>query len=183
MNSVISIETLSDYIGVSLTGNAKAKLVVDSINKWVENYTHRYWGNEEKTITETHDLQNAIYLRVGNIKELTSLTISGETSEVGKYDFNKATGRLILSNGDSPALDNRAGANAVTVTYKVKCDEVPADLILASLELAGTAFKRKDGRNVASEGVGGYSVSYNAQAVDSLGASNPVIQSYTFGSI
>lgn len=170
-------------MGVDLSSNAKATLVVNSINKWVENYTHRYWDTTEKTITETHDWQSSIYLRVGNIKELVSVKISGELHEVGTYELNKDTGRLILSSGDNLPLDSKAGANTVEVVYKVQCDTVPADLTLASLELAGTAFKRKDGQSVASESVGGYSVSYNATAVDSVGSSNPVIQSYTFGSI
>jgi len=183
MSSIISTETLGDYLGVNLQSNSKATLVVNSINQWVENYTHRHWNTEEKEITETHDWASAIYLRVGNIKSITSVTVNGEAHEVGDYDFNKTTGRLVIDGGDNLTLDNKSGANQIVVKYKVQCSEIPADLILASLELAGTAFKRKDGRDVASEGVGGYSVSYNAQAVNSAGASNPVIQSYTFGSI
>jgi len=184
MSSIISTETLGDYLGVNLQSNSKATLVVNSINQWVENYTHRHWNTDEKTITdETHDWASAIYLRVGNIKSITSVTVLGEPFEIGTYDFNKNTGRLVINGGDNLTLDNKSGANQIVVKYKVQCSEIPADLILASLELAGTAFKRKDGRDVASEGVGGYSVSYNAQAVNSAGASNPVIQSYTFGSI
>ena len=173
--AIITTQELGEYLGIDPTGNAKISSIVSAVNAWVVNYTSRHFG-EDITITEKHDYAPVVFLNEADIKSITSVKVNGETIDLSDLKIDKTTGRILIY----PYGEAKYGRNyfdAIEVVYVVG-GGVPADLKLATLQLASDNYNRNDSGegNIASESVGGYSKSYGGAVMASgsnITASNP----------
>lgn len=170
--AIITLQDLKSYSGITDMDDAKAQDVINGVNKWVENYTGRYFG-EIHEIVETHDYAPAIFLHHIDITEVTSVKVYGQDVTTETL-VNRQTGRVVISKAGFDLNISRRGYDAIEVTYKSGVQDVPTDLKTATLQLAMDNYNRKDGSNagVTSASVGGYSVSFGNTASTSSAQAN-----------
>lgn len=158
--AIITLQDLKSYSGITDMDDAKAQDVINGVNKWVEDYTGRYFG-EIHEVVETHDYAPAIFLNHIDITEVTSVKVYGQDVTTETL-VNRQTGRVVISKAGYDLNISRRGYDAIEVTYKCGIQEVPTDLKIATLQLAMDNYNRKDGKDagVTSASVGGYSVSF-----------------------
>ena len=173
MSSVITIEELTTYNSEETLDAGRAELVVDAVNEHVESTTGRCFG-ETKTATETVDYAPVVFLSHQDVQAVTEVTFgrgSGDptTADTDSYYVNPY-GRLVLGSGPTSYTQNR---DYVHVTYTYGVTTVPGDLKLAALALASDyySYATDSGREVSSEGVGTYRLTYARGASSSSGAS------------
>ncbi len=165
MSQIITAEQVTERTGASSTD---AGLVANAINQLIETTTSRCWG-ESKTVTEVYDAANVLWLRQMDITAVASVKVGlpnqlpRTTLEAGSYSFNKY-GRLVLSYAPMRALPPLTSDYVeVTFTHGVPAEEIPADLILAALNLASDYYSHSvenGGKEVGEESIGSYRVSY-----------------------
>lgn len=160
MSKIITLDDLKEYIGTELDNENRATLICESINEWIEAYTGRVWG-ETKTFTDTLDYEPVVFLSHIDITKVSEVKTFGNI-ETG-YRVDKTTGRLLL-NAYGERKYSRGDFDQVEVTYTTGVEVVPSLLKTTALQLASDNYNRQDGKdaNVASESVGGYSVTYGA---------------------
>lgn len=152
MSKIITIEELAQIeSNPNLKNDPKANAFIDMANDWVEHYTNQIFG-EIKTKTRKLDYSQAIFLEP-NIKEIITLTIDGQEAP---YRLNNDTGRVRLPLRYSDQSE-------VEIQYRVGTETIPADLKLATLNLAREMMNKPDSF-IASENIGGYSISYKDPA-------------------
>ena len=152
MSKIITIEELAQIeSNPNLKNDPKANAYTDMANDWVEHYTNQIFG-EIKTKTKKLDYSPAIFLEP-NIKEIITLAIDGQTEP---FKLNNDTGRVRLPKGYSDQSE-------VEIQYRVGTETIPADLKLATLNLAREMMNKPDSF-IASENIGGYSISYKDPA-------------------
>lgn len=171
--AIITLQDLSSYSGIADMGD-KGQTVVNGVNKWVEDYTGRFFG-EIKEVTETFDFAPTVFLKHIDITEITSVKVYGQDITTETL-CNRETGRIVIRKyGGSPTINiDRSGYDAIEVTYKSGMLEVPVDLKTATLQLAMDNYNRKDGKdaNIISTSVGGYSVSYGTAGTTTQSQAN-----------
>ena len=152
MSKIITIEDLAQMENnPTLKADPKANAYVDMANDWVEHYTGQVFG-EIKTKTRQMDFARTLFLEP-NIDGIETITINGKSIS---HQLNKSTGRIrLLANADE--------YDQVEITYRVGTLATPADLKMATLNLAREMMNKPD-NFVASESVGGYSISYKDPA-------------------
>ena len=170
--AIITLQDLKSYSGITDMDDAKAQDVINGVNKWVENYTGRYFG-EIHEVVETHDYAPAIFLNRIDITEVISVKVYGQDVTANTL-VNRQTGRVVISNSDYDLNISRREYDAIQVAYKCGVEDVPLDLKTATLQLAMDNYNRKDGKNagVTSASVGGYSVSFGDTSTTSQAQAN-----------
>lgn len=171
--AIITLQDLKSYSGITDMDDNKAQAVVDGVNKWVEDYTGRIFG-EIKDVTDVFDYAPTVFLSHIDIQEITSVKVYGEDVTTETL-CNRTTGRVVIRKYGGFAINiSRAGYDAIEVVYKSGMLEVPTDLKTATLQLAMDNYNRKDGKNanITSATVGGYSVTYDTQATTAQAQAN-----------
>lgn len=168
MSKIITLEQLkainpavNDVVGA---------LVADAVNAWVENATSRCWG-EDKTVTELYDASGVVWLSHMDVTAVAELKMGypnedRETRDASSYSWTKS-GRLILSYYRQLALPpSTLDYVEVTYTYGVPEENIPADLVLATLGLATGYYEYigNSGREVSRAQVGSYSLQFASGA-------------------
>lgn len=170
--AIITLQDLKSYSGNANMDDAKAQDVVDGVNKWVEDYTGRFFG-EIHDVTETFDYAPAIFLNHIDITEVTSVKVYGQDITANTL-VNRKTGRVVISKYGFDLNISRRGYDAIEVVYKSGMVNIPNDLKIATLQLAMDNYNRKDGKDagVTSTSIGGYSVTYGDVATTSKAQAN-----------
>lgn len=158
--SIITTTELGNYLGKDLSSDAKASLVVDAINGFIEEYTGRVFG-EVKDFTEEMDYSPVIFLSHMDITEVTILKINDV--EMEGYKWNQS-GRVVLSASGRNYSGNRHGYDSVEVTYKSGVASVPPALKMAAVQLAGDYYANTGTNEVSQASVGGYTVTFGNQS-------------------
>lgn len=156
MSNIVTVENLGDYLGMNLTDDPKAALIVSAVNAFIENYTGRVFG-EIKDFNETIDYEPVIFLARVDISEVSVLKINDV--EMTGYKWNRL-GRIVLSASGRGYVGKRTNYDLVNVQYKSGISDTPADLIGAALQLAADNFNQSGTQNVSQASVGGYSLSF-----------------------
>ncbi len=158
--AIISLEDLKSYSGITDIDEAKAQDVIDGVNKWVSDYTGRFFG-EVVDLTEVFDYAPAIFLNHIDITEVESVKVYGQDITADTL-VNRQTGRVVISKYGYDLNISRKGYDAIEVKYKSGMTEVPVELKMATLQLAMDNYNRKDGKDagVIATSIGGYSISY-----------------------
>lgn len=161
--AIITLADLKSYSGITDIDEAKANDVIAGVNKWVSDYTGRFFG-EVVDITETFDYAPAIFLTHIDITEVVSVKVYGQDITADAL-VNRKTGRVVLSR--TSCYGNNLGSNyrgydAIEVKYKSGIETVPQELKMATLQLAMDNYNRNDGKDagITSTSVGSYNVSY-----------------------
>ena len=133
MSKIITIEELAQIeSNPNLKNDPKANAFIDMANDWVEHYTNQIFG-EIKTKTKKLDYSPAIFLEP-NIKEIITLTIDRQEAP---YQLNNDTGRIRLPLRQSEYSE-------VEIQYRVGTETIPADLKMATLNLAREMMNKPD---------------------------------------
>lgn len=159
--AIITLADLESYSGIADMDEAKAQDVIDGVNRWVSDYTGRFFG-EVVELTETFDYAPAVFLHHIDITEVESVKVYGQDITADTM-VNRATGRVVISKYGGYDLGvSRRGYDAIEVKYKSGVEEVPVDLKMATLQLAMDNYNRKDGKDagIAATSIGGYSITY-----------------------
>ena len=164
--SLITKQDLAEYMGVPLDPkDTKIDVVANAVSAWVEQYTSRHFVNDPETesveVTEYHDYAPVIFLNEADIQSVDKVTVNGVDVDVADLKIDMTTGRVRITRYGY-AEYGRNYFDAIKVVYKVGA-KLPEDLKLAILQLASDNYNRSDtgtAGNIASESVGGYSVSY-----------------------
>lgn len=156
MSNIVTVENLGDYLGLDLTNDPKAALIISAVNAFIENYTGRVFG-EVKDFNEQIDYEPVIFLSHIDISEVSMLKINNV--EMTGYKWNRL-GRIVLSASGRGYVGKRSNYDLVDVQYKSGMADVPADLISAALQLAADNFNQSGTQNVSQASVGGYSLTF-----------------------
>ncbi len=166
MSSIISTTDLSSSLPNVDVDSALATQVVSAVNAYVENQTHRCWG-ETTTVTERYDWDKTLWLRHMDVTAITSITLGwpGQTQSTldsTSYFFNPV-GRVTLiaqQGGGVNASWQRNDYIAVEYTYGV--EDVPDDLKQAAIGVAVGMYNwaSAGGHEVVETSVGSYRVMY-----------------------
>lgn len=160
--AIITLQDLKSYSGITDMDDNKAQIVVNGVNKWVEDYTGRIFG-EIKEVTDVFDYAPTVFLTHVDIQEIESVKIYGQDITAETL-CNRQTGRVVIRKYGALSINiSRMGYDAIEVTYKSGMVDVPVDLKTATLQLAMDNYNRKDGKdaNVLSTSIGGYSVTFD----------------------
>lgn len=173
MSSIVTVENLGDYLGLDLTNDPKAALIISAVNAFIESYTGRVFG-EVKDFNETIDYEPVIFLSHVDISEVSVLKINNV--EMTGFKWNRV-GRIVLSASGRGYVGKRTNYDLVEVQYKSGISDVPADLLGAALQLAGDNFNQSGTQNVSQASVGGYSLTFasvggGSGSAGSAGATN-----------
>ena len=173
---VITIQQLGDYLGLDLTEDKKAKLIVDAVNDWVEAYTGRVFGEIREVLAKL-DYEPVVFLPHIDITEISEVKI-GETVVTG-YRWND-TGRVVLSKSGRTISGQRSRYDMVAVRYKTGTTAalVPSAVTMAALQLAGNNFNQQGTEQVSQASVGGYSLSFGGGSGGSNGTGSAEPNSY-----
>src|SRR6478752_6950230 len=136
MSQIITIDDLNNYMNKSLTSTV-AQQVVDAVNAYIENRTHRCWG-EIKTATERVNWNSSLYLKHMDVVDITTAKTGypGQTQDTVDADdyYVNPTGRLSFFTGGLPN-PSRGYRDWLEIAYTYGVMEVPDDLKLAALGL------------------------------------------------
>lgn len=171
--AIITLQDLKSYSGIADMDDDKAQDVVNGVNKWVEDYTGRIFG-EIKEITDVFDYAPTVFLTHIDIQEIESVKVYGEDITAQSL-CNRQTGRVVIRKFGAFAVNiSRVGYDAIEVVYKSGTLEIPADLKTATLQLAMDNYNRKDGKdaNITSTSIGGYSVQFGHQSTTAQAQAN-----------
>lgn len=170
--AIISLADLKSYSGITDMDDNKAQAVVDGVNKWVSDYTGRFFG-EVVELTETYDYAPAIFLNHIDITQVDSVKVYGQDVTADTL-VNRRTGRVVINKYGYDLNISRRGYDAIEVTYKSGVLEVPQELKMATLQLAMDNYNRKDGKDagVVSTSIGGYSITYGNSVSTSQAQAN-----------
>ena len=169
--AIITLADLKSYSGITDIDEAKAQDVIDGVNKWVSDYTGRFFG-EVVDLTEVFDYAPAIFLRHIDITEVESVKVYGQDITENTL-VNRTTGRVVISKYGYDLNVSRRGYDAIEVKYKSGVMTVPQELKMATLQLAMDNYNRKDGKDagISATSIGGYSIAYgNAVSTSSAQA-------------
>ena len=172
MSTIITLEQLKSVNPA--VNDALGALVVAAVNEWIENTTSRCWG-EQKSVTELYDASGVVWLRHMDVSAVSSVKIGypnrTRTERASdSYSWSK-DGRLILSYSRSTALPPSI-YDQIEVAYTYGREDVPDDLVLAALGLAGGYYDyvQNGSREVTRAQVGSYTLQFAAAGSASNGA-------------
>lgn len=190
MSKIFSSAELDTYmVGVTLNAGLRDQ-VVAAVNEWIENRTHRCFG-EIKTITdENHGWSNSVWLDHMDVVSITSMSLgwpgqSQTTVQSSAYFFNRQGRVTCFSNANQNI--SRLYNDYMHVTYTYGYDRlgyaadgvtpiVPDDLKLAALSIAAGLYNYAANGNqqVVAAAVGSYRLQYiGSVRGTSSGALNP----------
>lgn len=167
MSQIITTTDLATYTSQTLNAGL-ASQVVSAVNGYIENITHRVWG-ETLTITETYDFGKTLWLRQMDIQSIESIKFGWPnadrvTATEDSYYFNRF-GRVTLLWEQIMGIDVQSVFynDFIEVTYTYGVEHVPADLKEAALGVALGFYNwaQADGKEVVSSSVGSYRVEYS----------------------
>ena len=131
---------------------------VDGINLYIETYCHRSFLNQ-RVIKEINDGSNGkkLWLLRTPITEVDTVEDGYSTLTLLDSSYYGFTGNAIFSEGISDFIfEKKESFWKITYTGGYFQEQMPADLILASCELAGLLYKDKSGRlGVTTRSMGG----------------------------
>lgn len=183
MSSIITVTDLQNYTGKTLVSST-ATQVVNAVNQWVETYTGRCFG-ETKTVTETYDIDNTVWLRHQDVTSVASVQMNYPGSTISTLDSASyrysSLGRITFYVALSVPRTLWA-RDSLVVTYSYGLSPVPADLVTACLGIAAGLYNYavNGQQNVVAASVGSYRVEY-AGAVRSTGDPSPANNTAEFG--
>lgn len=192
--SYVTQQEIKDYMGVTWAAgvNDLVDTLISAAEKYIEKYTGRDFEAADPDVDETryYDGNGLTYLPIDDIRELTMLVYDGESLTVDEdfhlYPLNaEADGepytrieliqpstRLNLNSrlqSTSPYVFDE-GQRLIAVTGKFGYSATPPDDIKqVALKLIGAMLKENIGntdfKEINSEALGEYSISYNASAI------------------
>ena len=170
--AIITLADLKSYSGITDIDEAKANDVIDGVNKWVSDYTGRFFG-EVVDLTEVFDYAPAIFLHHIDITEVESVKVYGQDITADTL-VNRTTGRVVISKYGYDLNVSRRGYDAIEVKYKSGVMTVPQELKMATLQLAMDNYNRKDGKDagISATSIGGYSIAYGNAVSTSMAQAN-----------
>lgn len=170
--AIITLADLKSYSGITDIDEAKANDVIDGVNKWVSDYTGRFFG-EVVDLTEVFDYAPAIFLHHIDITEVESVKVYGQDITADTL-VNRTTGRVVISKYGYDLNVSRRGYDAIEVKYKSGIMTVPQELKMATLQLAMDNYNRKDGKDagISATSIGGYSIAYGNAVSTSMAQAN-----------
>lgn len=163
MSQIITIDDLSSYMNKSLT-SAVAQQVVDAVNAYIENRTHRCWG-EVKTATERVNWSSSLYLKHQDVVDITTAKTGfpGQTQDTIDADdyYVNSIGRLSFFTSGLPN-PSRGYRDWLEIVYTYGVLDVPEDLRLAALGLASGFYNWAGNgqKDIVESQVGSYRVKY-----------------------
>lgn len=156
---------VEEYLGESITGNIDLYLL--SAQKYIENYTKRQFyagADDEARVYDGNNSQNLVIDPALEIETVELSTDDGvtwtELEDFISYPLNSPrTVRLSLRTSTFTK-----GLANVRVTGKFGWSECPpADIKFAATIIASGMYRNNSSKDVASERIGEYSVSYTSE--------------------
>lgn len=176
MSQIITLSGLKTHLNITdTTHDTNLTVVVNAANEYVEQITGRFWGGTESQ-TEKADYHHTIFLeKLRDINTITSVKVDGDTLAADEYDLDVDTGRLTIYGSGSQEY-NLYDRNIVEVVAVVGVSTVPADLLLATLEIASRMWNDlgKGGKTITSKSVGSYRITYGSAGSALGGKDNEV---------
>jgi hypothetical protein len=175
--SYTSGTTVANYLGRALSAGESALMTswIAAVKRFIENYTHcvfeqeaaatRYFdgnGQNELNVDEFLSISALVILETDGT-ELQTLT-EGASSDFITYPYNVSPKfKIILQPSSSiQSFPNRRRSVKITGTWN-NSSTVPDDIALAATMLVAgiIADSKSNGKEVSSESLGGYSISYD----------------------
>lgn len=167
MSKIATTQDLSTYAKGATLDEALAQQVVSAVNAYVENYTHRVWG-ETKSFTEHLSYAYDFFLKKQDIAALTSIKLGypGQTQRTltENTDFWwQPWGEVTVLGYYASGMPYGMPKNYVEVTYTSGVEDVPDDLKFAALGIAYEMYQDAlaGGKRVSEVQVGSYRINYS----------------------
>lgn len=153
MAQVITPTDLRDYLGVAGSGrDAKVTLIANGLNEFVVNYTHRDWQQIERTGEKYPGPGGRVLvLKHYPVTEITALTEDGNTIDPtlsSEIELDPDLGFVFRISGNW----FRTLERIYTITYTGGPNGVPADLMMATLEMGAYLWRTTGGRREYATG-------------------------------
>ncbi len=184
MSKIITSTEFSSYMKPTVIVDSLAQQIVSGVNGWVENYTNRCFGCT-KTVTERYDWAPEIWLRHQDVStEEASMTIKLgyphlQQSQLDNTSFfwnewGRVTMYLQQPNEFNPSAVNN---DLVEITYTYGLVEVPDDLKLATLGIAGDFYNWavNGQKDVVATSVGTYRLEFIGATRSQTPKTNPAL--------
>lgn len=159
----ITLKDLETITGKTFSEEEKKrmKLHVEAVNRWIEGYTGRVFG-DEKTFEVTLDYDPVVFLPHVDIKSIEYVEVRG--TKLKEFSWN-SQGRIVLSTTGTSFKGDRGDYDQVKVKYTTQYDdgEVPTDVLLAAAQMIEDNLSNKNGsKTISSASTGGYSITYGS---------------------
>ena len=159
----ITLKDLETITGKTFSEEEKKrmKLHVEAVNRWIEGYTGRVFG-DEKTFEVTLDYDPVVFLPHVDIVSIEYVEVRG--TKLKEFSWN-SQGRIVLSTTGTSFKGDRGDYDQVKVKYTTRYDdgEVPTDVLLAASQMIEDNLSNKNGsKTISSASTGGYSVTYGS---------------------
>jgi len=143
---------------INNTFNGAIERWIDETVKYMETFLNH---DIVPTDTETRlfDGSNTHYLLIGNAHEIDTVVIDGIETETVSYPANTEQKYKLYTK-----LGFKKGIQNVAVTGKWGYETYPADLKFACLVLVSGIVKNQVNKDLSSESIGNYSLSYSTDA-------------------
>lgn len=166
MSNIFTTSDLTSYMQGKATDATLATTVTNAVNQWVENRTHRCWGDTVTVTDELYQWNNVVWLRHQDIQEITAVKLgwpgqSQSTVDASAYYLNPL-GRLTFYSNANRNM-SRLYSDYLHVSYIYGVAEVPDDLKLAALGVAAGYYNwaLSGNKDVVATSVGSYRVQYS----------------------
>lgn len=168
MSSIITTIDLRSSLPSVDVDSALASQVVSAVNAYVENQTHRCWG-ELATVTERYDLDKTLWLKHQDVTAIASIKLGWpqhdqQTLDASGYFFN-SYGRVTLiweAMGGVPSNWVSIRNDFLEIEYTYGVEDVPDDLKQAAIGIGAGMYNwaKAGGHEVVRTSVGSYQVQY-----------------------
>ena len=144
---------LKDYLGVGGTGrDAKVTLLANGLNAFIDNYTHRDWQQIERSAEKYPGPGGRVLvLKHYPVTVISTLTEDGSTIDPTlsrEVELDKDQGIVYRTGGSW----RKSLERIYTITYTAGPLEIPADLVMVTLEMGAYLWRSSGGRREYTTG-------------------------------
>lgn len=171
-----TIEKIEDYLLIDIDPSFEPKVqqYIDAVTAYIERYTGRKFTVDEEASERVYSGDNSGELFIDDAVEVTAVKIGDEALETTDF-YLYPSNRLPKTRIVLPYRIFRTGNQNITVTAKWGYGEdIPADLsFAATVMVAGIInYQNSDDKDVSSETIGRYSVTYKSSSLQEHDFSN-----------